>query len=158
MCFWQFILKGILIGMVLFFPTKALAEEMGHAQKMPIHHEKAAVQKQKPASLEKAKKLKAPVKHKKPVVKKPASSTHSNKPVFKKKTLPEQASLKAKEARQATGHSNKQKGRKHILVKKAASHSEEKHIMKQQIEPLNKEKTRSKQDITKKTFHSKNCS
>ena len=45
MHFRQYVLKSILIGAALFFPTNAYAEKADHTSKLPIKTEKAAVQK-----------------------------------------------------------------------------------------------------------------
>ena len=147
MHFRQYVLKSILIGAALFFPTNAYAEKADHTPKLPIKTEKAAVQKQNKAT-KKQKALEKVVKPEKPVVKK------GNKTLVEKKVLPEQASLKAKEARQSTGKKRKQVRVINTSEKKAAASQREKQSLnKKQNVPVNKDA--SKLLIVKKTLPSK---
>ena len=164
MHFRQNVLKGILIGAALFFPTNAFAEKADHTPKLPIQSEKETVQKQNQATgdqvkkskaLEKPEKSQKSEKSEKPVVKKTAVNTYSKKPVEKKKALPEQASPKAKDARESTGKKPKQAGVMNASVKKVASHREKKSIIKKQTKNVTLDKETSKQDVTKKPLHSK---
>lgn len=151
MYFQQYVLKGILIGTALFFPTNAYAEEANHTPKLSIQTEKAALQKQNQATVDRVKKSKVqekPREYEKTVVKKPTVKSSE-----KKKVLSEQASLKAKEARQSTG--KKQTGVMNASTKKVASRSEKKSIDKKQINNVSLNKKASKQDAVKNPLHSK---
>lgn len=149
MHFRQYVLKSILIGAALFFPTNAYAEKADHTPKLPIQTKKETVQNQNQAFVNQVNKEKVG-KPEKTNVKK------VDKTLEKKKALPGQASPKAKAARQSKEKKSKQADLMNAPKKKAAkSYGKKNSIIKRQTNkaPVNKEA--SKQIIVKRPLHSK---
>lgn len=149
MHFRQYVLKSILIGAALFFPTNAYAEKADHTPKLPIQPKKETVQNKNHAIVNQVKKER---------VRKPEKTDVKkvDKTLEKKKALPVQASPKAKAARQSIEKKSKQDDLMNTPKKKAAkSYGKKKSIIKKQIKKAPMNKGASKQVIVKRPLHSK---
>ncbi|MGE8081682.1 hypothetical protein [Peribacillus loiseleuriae] len=155
----QFVLSGLIVGAALFFPTNAFADKANFVQKQPVKNEKATekvtdVQQQvnrneNPASHNQVKIVRKSSEKKTPAVTH-SSESGSAKPAQMAKPLPEQASILAKTASQATKKNVKQVS-KVTLPERAATNPGEKKGLIKRVDQFVNNKNPVKQDVDEKT-------